>query len=131
MKINYEFVNGEKTEIEVDDRIGNFIIESKRLERNLKERERYHCYSIEGATFEGEDYADDKTPETIFFYNIKCEHINQALNSLSEIQRRRLLLMADGVSINEIARREGLQPSTVWKSIEGAKKKFLKNHKKF
>ena len=127
MQIKYEFVDGEKTQVEVDDTIGTVILEARRLEKNQAERERYHCYSLDGAVYEGEAYADTETPESIFFGNIESEHINRVLNTLSETQRRRLILFAEGMSINEIARLEGVQPNAVWKSVEGAKKKFIKN----
>jgi DNA-binding CsgD family transcriptional regulator len=36
-------------------------------------------------------------------------------------------MLADGLSVNEIARIEGVAPNAAWKSIEGAKRKFKKN----
>lgn len=127
MKIKYEFVNGERTEVEVDDAVGTIILDSRRVEENGNRRERYHCYLMDDADYEGNEHISEETPETVFFGNIESERINKSLAALSEVQRSRLILFSEGVSINEIARREGLQPSTVWKSIEGAKKKFLKN----
>jgi len=53
--------------------------------------------------------------------------INSALDKLSETQKRRLLMLTDGLSVNEIARIEGVAPNAAWKSIEGAKKKFQKH----
>jgi DNA-binding CsgD family transcriptional regulator len=53
--------------------------------------------------------------------------INTALDKLSETQKRRLLMLADGLSVNEIARIEDIAPNAAWKSIESAKKKFKKH----
>ena len=64
MKINYEFINGEKTEIEVEENIGTWILDSRRVEENLARKERYHCYSSDAA-WEGEDYAVPDTPESL------------------------------------------------------------------
>lgn len=64
MKINYEFINGEKTEIEVEENIGTWILNSRRTEENLARKERYHCYSSDAA-WEGLDYADPDTPESL------------------------------------------------------------------
>ena len=72
MRIKYEFVNGEKTDVEIDDAIGMVILDSRRIEANKNRRERYHCYSIEGADFEGEKYFDKNTPEKIFLIQIRC-----------------------------------------------------------
>ena len=64
MKIKYEFINGEKTEIEVEENIGTWILDSRRVEENLARKERYHCYSSDVA-WEGEDYAAPDTPESL------------------------------------------------------------------
>ena len=64
MKIRYEFVDGTVSEVEVEESIGAVIIESRREEDNLARKERYHCYSMDAAQFEGTEYADNETPAT-------------------------------------------------------------------
>ena len=44
MKISYTFANGENSEVEVNEEIGTFILDSRREEDNLGRKERYHCY---------------------------------------------------------------------------------------
>ena len=127
MKITYTYVTGETTQVEVDEVVGNYIIESRRKESNLNRKERYHCLSKEGADFEGKEYTDGRTPETELLRKLDKQRIAKALAALSDTQKNRLLLYAEGHSINEIARQEGVQPMAVWKSINAAKKKFLKN----
>lgn len=127
MKITYTYVTGETTQVEVDEVVGSYIVESRRKESNLNRKERYHCVAIEGADFEGKDYTDGRTPETELLQKLDKQRIAKALAGLSDTQRNRLLLYAEGHSINEIARQEGVQPMAVWKSINAAKKKFLKN----
>ena len=61
MKISYTFANGENSEVEVNEEIGTFILDSRREEDNLGRKERYHCYSLDAAEFEGEDMADFET----------------------------------------------------------------------
>lgn len=126
MKINYTFATGETSEVEVTEEIGNVILDSRREESNLDRKERYHCYSLDAADFEGEDYADEDTPETALFSQLDNQHIAETFNKLSEIQKRRLLMLAQGMSVREIARREGKDIKTIRESIEGARKKFLK-----
>lgn len=53
MKINYTFANGEISDVEVSEEIGTMILDSRREESNLDRKERYHCYSLDGAEFEG------------------------------------------------------------------------------
>lgn len=126
MKIKYVFQNGEEIDVEVSEEIGNIILDSRREEENLARKERYHCYSLDAAEFEGEDYADPDTPETVLLSRLEGKHIAETLDGLSEVQKRRLQLLAQGLSVREIARREGRDIKTVRESIEGAKKKFMK-----
>lgn len=65
MKIKYEFADGTASEVEVEASIGAAIIEDRRLEDNLSRKERYHCYSLDVAQFEGAQYSDGETPESI------------------------------------------------------------------
>lgn len=126
MKINYTFANGEISEVEVTEEIGNMILDSRRQESNQERRERYHCYSLEAAVYEGKDYADEETPETELFRHLENQRMAEVLDKLSDTQRRRLLMLAQGLSVREIARREGKDIKTIRESIEGARKKFLK-----
>lgn len=127
MKIKYEFADGTVSEVEVEESIGAVIIEDRRLEDNLSRKERYHCYSLDAAQFEGAEYATKETPETQMEQELDAERVAHALDGLSEVQRRRLLMLAEGKSMREIAREEKVQHRAVVKSIEGAKKIFIKN----
>lgn len=127
MKINYTFANGETSDVEVSEEIGTMILDSRREESNLDRKERYHCYSLDGAEFEGMEMADKETPETALFLQLENQHISKLLSELPKVQRRRLLLYAEGKSLREIARMEGVDHKAVKKSIEAAKKYFFKN----
>lgn len=127
MKINYTFANGETSEVEVTEEIGNMILDSRREESNLDRKERYHCYSLDAVLYEGREYADSDTPETVLHREEEQRHITELLNGLPEIQKRRLLLYTEGKSLREIARMEGVDHKAVRKSVEAAKKYFRKN----
>ena len=126
MKINYTFANGETSDVEVSEEIGTVILDSRRKESNLDRKERYHCYSLDVAVYEGMEYADDRTPESELFLQLENGHIAEVFDKLSEVQKRRLLMLAEGLSLREIARREGKDIKTIRESVEGARKKFLK-----
>ena len=49
LKINYTFANGETSDVEVNEEIGNLILDSRREESNQDRKERYHCYSLDAA----------------------------------------------------------------------------------
>ena len=129
MKITWNFADGTKSEVEVNEELGEFITASRREESNSDRKERYHCYSLDAILFEGKEYGDYNTHDAEIERSEKKKRIAAALETLSEIQKRRLLMLAGGCSVNEIARLEGIAPNAAWKSVEGAKKKFIKSFK--
>ena len=131
MKIKYTFANGDVSEVEVSDEVGTVIVDSRRKEENLDRKERYHCYSYDAIDYEGEEYADPDTPDSLLERDELSSRVQSAMSHLTEIQVRRLTLFAEGLSIREIARKEGVDHKAVAKSIESAKKVFAKNYRNF
>mgnify|MGYP001392050883 CR=1 FL=1 len=127
MKIQWNFADGTTSEVEVNEELGEFITASRREENNLDRKERYHCYSLDAIIFEGKEYGDHNTPETEMEGAEKRQCIAAALAKLSETQQRRLLMLADGLSMREIARSEGVDHRAVRESIDAARRKFKKN----
>ena len=126
MKINYTFNNGENSEVEVNEEIGAVILETRRKEENMERNRRRRCYSLDDVDFEGDDFADDRTPESLFMEQLDNEHIKETLDKLSDLHRRRLLMLAQGLTIREIAKIEGVTVRAVFDSIEKAKEAFKK-----
>jgi len=127
MKIKYEFADGTVSIVEVSDEIGGIIVDSRKAEHAQQEKQRYHCYSLDAIDYEGMEYADPETPESIFLREELSKELSDALATLNETQRRRLLMYAGGLSYREIARREGLsEKKSVIECIEGARKKLKK-----
>ena len=78
--------------------------------------------------YEGAEYSVPDFTDTLFDgSNERDALVRAAFSRLSDVQRRRLLMLASGLSLREIARREGKDIKTVRESIDGARKKFLKN----
>ena len=128
MKITYEFCNGEKTIAEVDEELGDFIMESRRLEENGHRRERYHCYPFYDENDKEIELADWRQPIDLIEQAELREELQEMLGLLTETQRRRLLLFAGGLSYREIARREGCDHKAVKKSLDQAREKILKKN---
>lgn len=130
MIIKYTFADGTVSEVEVDEAIGSLIIEYRQDGENLSRKERYHCFSVEGFVYEGKELSIGETPEIILQKKIdhnRCEELfDAAMNSLSETQRRRLLMLINGYSMRKIARLEGVGTNSVAKSIWCARKIFRK-----
>ena len=126
MKVRYEFANGDVSEIEVDEEYGQIVMQSRREEKALQERERYHCCSLDAMDYEGEVFADYNTPEKDMEEQFLKGKIDEALSQLTATQRRRLLMLADGKTMHQIAEIEECDFKAVWKSINQAREK-LKN----
>lgn len=129
MKVKYEFSDGTKITVEASEVIGETIIELEKAEHANDEKERYHrAYSIDEFSFDGVDISSiEIDPSRITERNENKRHIYECLDRLSETQRRRIMMLADGMSMREIARLEGKDIKTIRLSIEAARKKFLKN----
>ena len=99
MKIQWNFADGTKSEVEVNEELGEFITASRREEDNLSRKERYHCYSLD-ATLRKE-YGDNHTPETEVETAERNKRLYAAMKTLTAVQQRRLLMLADGLSLRK------------------------------
>jgi len=126
MIIKYEFADGTKSEVEVDDAIGTMILDSRREEENYNRKERYHGYSLDAIEYEGIEYADDSDICGDIIREEDSDFLYKAVRALPEIQRRRFLMNAMGMNTIEIAKREGVAQPVVYRSIEKAKNNLKK-----
>lgn len=124
MKIDYTLYNGKKTEIEVSDEVGSFIISSYKEEHAQDERKRYHCYSLDAIQYEGSEYAAKEAQEDL--PSEVSEKVRIAFSHLTEVQKRRILMYSKGYSMRKIAEIENANVKSIEESIKGARKKFLK-----
>ena len=108
--------------------IQDFLNENARLIQNAERRERYHAtYHLEALDYEGSSVAYHDTPERIVIRKEEAEHIQATLSLLTETQRRRLLMLDEGMTLREIAEAEGAAVSSVKESLDAARKKFREN----
>ena len=131
MKIKYKFADRTISEVEVNDEIGEVIIESRRKEMNLGRKERYHCLSLDAFDFMGTELASGKNVESEVINRITLSQVKTAIAALPEVQKRRLLMFIDGKTLTEISRIENVSCVSVWNSIERAKnhiKKFFQKN---
>ena len=126
MKIKYVFADGSVSEVEVDEEVGEFILQSRRKEDADDHKQHYHCsYSIDALLYEGDEYGEcDAYPsDTDEEYE---KQVAVAFAHLSETQQRRMKLYAAGMSLREIAVLENTSFQSIDESIRAARKKFLK-----
>ncbi len=126
MKIKYQFANGEVSEVEVDDALGAVITASRREEENYERKTRYNCpYSTDKLIYEGVDYADKApTPDAHVINKDEEQGVQAFLETLTDVQRRRVHMRMDGMTLTEIAKAEGTSYMTIKETFEQLKKKF-------
>ena len=117
-------------EIETSEDVAITLTESYSKEDNLARKWRSHHYSLDALDYEVLEYAVQDTPESILIdaeteaeSSAWCE---KALSLLTDVQRKRFLKYASGLSIREIARQEGADHTSVWESIKASRKKLKK-----
>lgn len=126
MKIKYQFADGTVSEVEVSEELGAYIIASRREEESQARKQRHHCLSLDQMEYEGECMADDNTPDK-FLEELEEEKEYKAfLETLTETQKRRLLLLLEGKSEREIAEIEGTAFNAVNETILQIRKKAKK-----
>lgn len=136
MKITYKFADGTISEVEVSEELGQAITTSRREEENYERKMRYHCpISIDQLEYQGIEFADPDTPFSLYERKLK-EQEQKAINDfvmshLTETQRRRILMVAEGMTTREIAEIEGVAQQVVSKSIIATRKKAAKLKKEF
>lgn len=128
MKVTYKFANGERCNIEVDERWSDELAELDRLEYNANQREsRRHC-SLDSMDYEGELFADGTDVLSDFLKRQDAERLSAAMDSLLPRQKELLQkVFYEGLSIAGIAREEGVNEA----AIRGRLKKIYRQIKKF
>lgn len=92
-------------------------------EANRKKETRRHL-SLEEMDFEGEAFSGGETAETELLQKEFRRELEKELSLLTETQRRRLQMAADGMTYREIAAAEGVDRKQIFRSVEQARKKF-------
>lgn len=124
MKIKYKFANGEISYVEVSDEVGTEILKSRRIEENRDRKERYHCFSLDLIDFEGDEFAERETPESLLFNKEEDGRVKEFLASLTDTQRRRLEMRMKGMNLRQICLAEKADNKTIRETFEQIQKKF-------
>lgn len=98
-----------------------------------KYEHRHAPFSTDALVYEGEEYADTDTPESVYIcFEDEAEKeddeeiINRYLSVLTDTQRRRIQMRMKGLSFKAIADIEGTDSSSVRESVYAALKKLKK-----
>ncbi len=130
MKIRYEFVNGEVSEIEVDDSLGELLVDFDRQQYNNDHRETRRHVSLDGMDYEGELFASAEDTEGELLRREDTARLMEAIEALSPSQRELVLkVYFEDQRIVDIARAEGVTKQSVHERLKRAidkLKKFIK-----
>ena len=127
MKIEYKFVDGTMTEIEVDGSLGEFMLELKKEGDRVERKETRRHMSLDSMDFEGELFASAEDTEETAIFREDMGQLMRALDMLSPEQRELVLkVYFKGMRIVDIARKEGVGESAVRDRIRRIHKKMKK-----
>ncbi len=125
MKINYEFVTGEKLELEVDDSVGKIVIEMEVLQsrRNRTETRRHNSLESMQEQQQGRSpsqFVDEKVDiEQFIVASDERERLHQAIGLLED--RDRLIVLQyyfENRTMEDIGREIGISAMAVSKRLK-------------
>lgn len=127
MEIRYEFVTGEVLRIEVEDALGEVLLDFDRQEKNNDRRETRRHMSLDGMDFEGELFQSEADTLGEAMGRVDTERLMEALDMLSASQKELLLkVYFKGMRIADIARAEGVSEAAVRNRLQKIYKKLKK-----
>ena len=127
MKITYEFVTGEVSGVEVDERLGGMLLDLDRQQENNDQKETRRHFSLDGMDYEGELFASAEDTEREAVRREDMARLYSAMEALSPSQRELVeKVYFEERKITDIAREEGVDKSAVSHRLERIHKKLKK-----
>lgn len=133
MKIHYEFVTGEKLEVEVDDSIGDIVIEMEVLQSRKNRAETRRHNSLEGLQEQQpgrnpKQFVDEKVDIEQFIIDLdERERLHQAIRKLEYRDSRIVsLYYFENRTMEEIGREMGISAMAVSKRLKKIPDKIKK-----
>ena len=128
MKISYEFVTGEVSEVEVDERLGGMLLDLDRQQENNDQKETRRHFSLNGMDYEGELFASAEDTEGEAVRREDMARLYSAMEALFPSQRELMKkVYFEERKITDIAREEGVSHVAVRDRLERIYKKIKNN----
>ena len=109
MKVRYEFVTGEVSEIEVEESLGELLVDMDRQQYNNDHKETRRHTSLDGMGYEGEFFVSDADTAGEVDWKEELARLFQAMDALSPAQRELIRkVYFEERKIVDIAREEGV-----------------------
>lgn len=123
--LQYVFANGDVVQIEVEDSFATVIHADRRKEQSYARKVRRHEARLENFSYEDRKYfSDEDSPERLLIRKEENEAISEEIENMSTVHKRRLLMYLDGLTYEEIAKRENVTVGAVAYSMKAARKKI-------
>ena len=114
MKITYEFVTGEVSEVEVDERLGGMLLDLDRQQYNNDQKETRRHVSLDSMDYEGELFASAEDTERAVEHREDVARLYSAMEILSPSQRELVKkVYFEKRKITDIAREEGVSKQSI------------------
>ena len=128
MKIRYEFVTGEFSEIEVDDSLGELLVDFDRQQYNNDHKETRRHVSLDGMEYEGELFASVADTADEVERREELARLMRAMEALSPSQRELVQkVFFENQKIVDIAREEGVSHAAIHDRLKRIYKKIKNN----
>jgi RNA polymerase sigma factor (sigma-70 family) len=128
MKVRYEFVTGEFTEIEVDDSLGELLVDFDRQEYNNNHKETRRHVSLDGMEYEGELFLSEADTEGVVERREELAQLLRAMEALSPAQRKLVWqVFFEKRKIVDIAREEGVSHVAIHDRLKRIYRKIKNN----
>lgn len=128
MKIRYEFVTGEFSEIEVDDSLGELLVDFDRQEYNNDHKETRRHVSLDGMEYEGELFSSVADTADEVERREELARLMRAMEALSPAQRELVLkVYFEGRSLVSIAAEENVCHVAIVRRLNRIYEKLRKN----
>ena len=128
MKIRYEFVTGEFSEIEVDDSLGELLVDFDRQQYNNDHKETRRHVSLDGMEYEGELFASVADTADEVERREELAQLMRAMEALSPSQRELVQkVFFENQKIVDIAREEGVSHAAIHDRLKRIYKKIKNN----
>ena len=121
MKYRYAFTTGEEA-VEISEEWAALLEEMDHEEQLGNRRETRRHQSLDDLLYEGLDFASDGDAESSLLEKEDGRELEEALGCLTEIQRRRLLMRCEGMTLMDIAKKENVHFTKIARSLEQARK---------
>ena len=127
MKISYEFVTGEISEVEVDESLGGMLLDLDRQQYNNDQKETRRHVSLDGMDYEGELFVSAEDTEREAERREDMARLYSAMEALSPSQRELVKkVYFEERKITDIAAGEGVDKSAISHRLERIHKKLKK-----